>query len=380
MKKVTAMLLCFCLLLSALPRAEAFVLGEPYHAALENLIENPQRRSYVQMMLDHYLRTDSKVKDALKQGQSAVFLFDGCSDNMDHPEYSQISYYRVSAVCIAVRLNRNGEPYIAYFNGDSSTIPDRPLDYTAWYFDDVGEVGPATVCDGTYELYSVHHGGNYEALHMRTSQEDGSISAVYMNEAGYVNARATEINIHTRTGNHVISRGMWSAGCILVGGGDWAEFMELMDAVYYNHYDIFEVGLPVGTITINRQYLAEKMYELYENPDAVDMLLAQSRHDLPETYLYRCKDRSVWQEGKTCKCLKDLELMSLPCSNPTDARSLPVLAMADNDKLVITGQITNTEGRVWYETMVNGQTRYVFSGYVRELDWFETLMYQWFGI
>ena len=259
MKRFFLILLCLLLLCPCLPEAEAYSVGEPFRAQLDGLIRNETRKNYVQMMLDYYMRTDTMVQMALREKGSAVFLFEGCSDNMDHPDLMDISYYRVSAVCIAVRLDEYGEPYIAYFNDCSSTLPDRPLDYGSWHFEDVGDVGPATVCDGTYELYSVLHGGAYEALHVRTDYSDGKISAVYMTPDGYVKTRATEINVHTRTGNHVLEHQMWSAGCMLVGDGVWGQYAELMESTYYAMYSAFEVDRYVGSLTINRQLLTDSL-------------------------------------------------------------------------------------------------------------------------
>jgi hypothetical protein len=121
-------------------------------------------------MLSYHLRENDTVRETLKDGYSAVFFFEGCSDNMDDPELSDLSYYRVSAVCIALKLDDSVKTVITYFNDDCSTLPDRPLEYGAWELEETGEVGPATVCDGTYEIYSVYHGGAYEALHLRTGK------------------------------------------------------------------------------------------------------------------------------------------------------------------------------------------------------------------
>ena len=120
MKRFFLILLCLILLCPCLPEAEAYSVGEPFRAQLDGLIRNETRKNYVQMMLDYYMRTDTMVQMALREKGSAVFLFEGCSDNMDHPDLMDISYYRVSAVCIAIRLDEHGEPYIAYFNDCSS--------------------------------------------------------------------------------------------------------------------------------------------------------------------------------------------------------------------------------------------------------------------
>lgn len=369
MRKILILILCLSLMLPCIPLGEAYTIGQPYHAQLEGLIQNEARRAYVQMMLDHYLRTDTMVQMALEKGKSALFLFEGCSDNMDHPDLSDISYYRVSAVCLAVRLDPTGEPYIAYFNDDSSTLPDRPLDYGAWHFEETGDVGPATVCDGTYELYSVRHGGSYEALHVRTDYSDRKIAAVYMTPDGYVKTRATEINIHTRTGNHILKNQMWSAGCILVGDGDWSQFTELIDSTYYADYDFFVLDRYVGSLTIDRQMLQEKMYDLYQSKDAVDMILSVSRQLHPGTYLTGCVQKENYVEPLKLCVRGRTFLMSLPCSNSTDARSMEVVEVRRGQELEATAVIENTAGRLWYEIVLGGETYYLYSGYAEESGW-----------
>lgn len=382
MKKALSRLVCLGMLIrflfSAVPGAAAFETGEPYLPALSELINNVESCRYVQMMTNYYLRNDAAVREALEEGYSAVFLFEGCSDNMDDPELADLTYYRVSAVCIAVKLDEDGEPYLSYFNGDCSTLPDRPLEYGAWELEDVGEVGPATICDGTYEVYSVRHGGSYEALHVQTGYWDDTLPAVYMTPDGYVTARADQINIHTRTGNHTIQGAMWSAGCILIGGGDFGQFTELIESTYYAIYDSFSIGEKVGTVTINRQCLKEELYSLYEDTDAVDMLLASSRHVLPEEYLKQCGAAVTYAESKRLCASKDLELMTLPCSNSTDARSLPLASVSKWEELEVVGSIYNTAGNLWYEVNWNGERCYFYSGYAEEPGWFTRLVRSFF--
>lgn len=356
------------------PNAAASETAGEFLPVLSELIDNIQYRLYVQMMTSYYLRNDSAVQETLQEGYSAVFLFEGCSDNMDDPELSDLSYYRVSAVCIVVRLDAEGEPYVSYFNANCSTLPDRPLEYGAWTLEEVGEVGPATVCDGTYALYSVRHGGAYEALQVTTGASDNTVPAVYMTPEGYVTARASLINIHTRTGNHTIQGAMWSAGCILIGDGDFGQFTELMESTYYAVYDTFAVGEKVGTLTINRQYLQEELYGLYEDQDAVDMLLANSRHILPEEYLKQCGDAVTYEQSKLLCAIKDADLMTLPCSNSTDARSVPLATIEKWEELEVVGSIKNTAGNLWYVVNWNGVDCYLYSGYAKEPGWFTRLL------
>lgn len=379
MRKFLAIILCFCLMAPLALPAGAVETTEPYLSTLSEVIHNREHCRYVQMMTSYHLRNDPAIQRALEDGYSAVFLFEGCSDNMDDPELRDISYYRVSAVCVAVRLDENGEPYLAYFSGDCSTLPDRPLEYGAWELEDVGEVGPATICDGTYALYTVRHGGAYEAMQVRTSRSDDTIPAVYMNPEGYVRARANQINIHTRTGNHTIQGAMWSAGCILVGDGDFGKFSELMESTYYALYERFSIGNRIGTLTVDRQNLKEEMYELYENEDAVDMLLAVSRHLRPQAYLERCGEAETYAEPLVRWAMENAELMSLPCSNDTDARSVLLDRIPEGTEIEILGSISNTAGNRWYEIEWKGERGYLYSGYAKQPNWYDRLTRWLFG-
>ena len=376
MRKALCRMVCLCLtllcFLSVIP--EGFARGEI--PSLSGYIRSSEKRHFVEAMLSYHLRENTTVRQTLKDGNAAVFFFEGCSDNMDDPELSDISYYRVSAVCIALKLDEAGKPEIIYFNEDCSTLPDRPLEYGAWELEQFGEVGPATVCDGTYELYSVYHGGSYEALHMRTSYEDDTVSAVYMMEEGFVTHPANAINIHTRTGNHVIEKAMWSAGCMLVADGEWMDFANLIVATYYSQYEEFEIDQKVGCVTINRQHLQDKMYELYQNRDAVDTVLVSSRCERPVIYLERCSAHTSFPE-KTVQTTAAVELMSLPCGNSVDARSIPVAKLEKADKIDICGSLINTKGQQWYEVSFFGENCYIPAASVEDVP--KTLLHRIMG-
>ena len=371
MKKCLCLILALLLLLSAVPAASAYEIGQPYHKDLSTWIQNREYREYVEMMLDYHLRHNKMVQDALEGGFAAVFLFDGCSDNLDDPELSDLTYYRVTGVCVVLKLDANGEVKMLYINDNCSTIPDRPLEYGAWRLPEVGEVGPATICDGTYQLYSVRHKGQYEALHVRTDYYDDRVDAVYMTPDGYVDARANEINIHTRTSNHTSSRGMWSAGCPLVGGGKVTEFWKLMYAAYYSTYDSFELGNFVGVLTVDRMPLRRELYTLYEDPDAVDRFLTNSRKIQPETYLRGCTEGETYGKQQRKKVAVDTVVMSLPCSNDTDARSREQMPLMEGMKLNVLGSIRNTQGNRWYQVEFEGQKGYVYETHLKELGLFD---------
>lgn len=361
------------MLLCAAPQARAYEAGDGFDLDLSAWIQDPQSRSYVEMMLDYHIRTNPMVRSALEGGFAAVFLFDGCSDNMNDPILADLTYYRVSAVCLVIRQNTDGELQLVYFNDNCSTLPDKPLAYGSWSLPEAGEVGPATVCDGTYQLYSVYHRGQYEALHVRTEYTDPKVDAVYMIPDGFVPSRATEINVHTRTSNHIAGRGVWSAGCLLVGGGAEWEYRRLIYTVYDAAFDIFEVENFVGSLTIDRQGLRQWMYTLYENPDAVDWIVKESRQIQPETYLRQCVQGEDFLWGKSMGVLRQTDWMSLPCSNATDARSRELAVLEPGRELTAAGTITNTLGNEWYQVELDGKTGYVYAGDLQPWSWMDRL-------
>ena len=363
LRSVLLLVLLAGMLFTQIPAVSAYEPGDPWRPDLRPFLQDPEYREYVEMMVDYHIRTDSDIQNALLGGFAAVFLFDGCSDNMNDPALSDLSYYRVSGVCLAVKLDRNGQPKLVYYNEDASTIPDQPLKYGAWEIPKIGEVGPATVFDGTYQIYSVLHRGEYEALHVRSDFRDGTLDAVYMTpDGGFTKYRASEINVHTRTSNHIASYGMWSAGCPLVGDGSAWDFKRLIHSVYDTTYDTFEVLNFVGTLTIDRQKLRTEMYTLYKNPDAVDTVLQNSKSAQPEMYMQDCSEVTVSQEPEIRYTTRETDLMSLPCSTDEDARTKVLQTISGGTKLTVTGSIRNADNSKWYLVSYEGTEGYLFTG------------------
>ena len=369
-RRILLLVLAMVLLFSATPVASAYEAGEPCRVDLRAFIRDREKREYVEMMVDHHIRTDRDIQNALDGGFSAVFLFDGCSDNMNDPELSDLSYYRVSGVCLVVKQTAAGELKLVYFNEDASTIPDQPLKYGAWSIPEVGDVGPATICDGTYQIYSVLHRGEYEALHVRTDFRDGTLDAVYLTpDGGYTHYRASEINVHTRTSNHIASYGMWSAGCPLVGDGNTWEYSRLIYSTYYTSYDSFDVLNFVGTLTIDRQMLRQELYTLYKNPDAVDAFLVNSREVQPEQYLAACSEVTLLEEPEVRVASTGTKLMSLPCTLEEDARTKALKEIPKGEKLTVVGSIRNADQQKWYTLSYDGVEGYLFTGDTKPESW-----------
>lgn len=370
-QRVLLVFLLAGILFSNLPVASAYQLGDPWRPDLRAFIHDPDHREYVEMMVDYHLRTDPDIRNALEGGFAAVFLFDGCSDNLKDPELSDLSYYRVSGVCLVIKLDAKGEPKLIYFNEDASTIPDQPLKYGAWEIPEVGQVGPATVFDGTYQIYSVQHRGEYEALHVRTDFHDGTLDAVYLTpDGGYTTYRASEINVHTRTSNHIAGYGMWSAGCPLVGDGNAWDFKRLFYSAYYTTYDTYELFNFVGTLTIDRQQLRQEMYTLYKNPDAVDVILGNSRKNQPDAYLETCSEIIVLEAPETRYTTRETYLMNLPCSQEEDARTEVLKVIPKTEKLSVTGSIRNADNNKWYIVSYEGTEGYLYTGDTKPESWY----------
>lgn len=362
-RRILPLFLAVILVISAVPTAFAYEAGEPCTIDLSSFIHDREKREYVEMMVDHHIRTDRDIQNALDGGFSAVFLFDGCSDHMNDPELSNLSYYRVSGICLVVNRNAAGELKLAYFNDDASTIPDQPLKYGAWTIPEVGEVGPATICDGTYQLYSILHRGEYEALHVRSDFRDGTLEAIYLTpDGGHTSYRASEINVHTRTSNHIANYGMWSAGCPLVGDGNVLEYSSLIRSTYYTSYDSFDVMNFVGTLTIDRQMLRQELYTLYKNPDAVDAFLVNSREVQPDRYFEDCSNETVFEEPEVRIASTGTSLMSLPCTQDEDARTIVLKEIPKGEKLTVTGSIRNADQQKWYRLSYDGTEGYLFTG------------------
>ena len=371
LRKLLIIFQLVCLLLPCALPARAYAPGDPASIDLKAFIHNREKREYVETMVDYHIRTNKEIQTALESGFAAVFLFDGCSDNMRDPELSDLSYYRVSGVCLVVKLDATGNPKLIYFNEDASTIPDQPLKYGAWEIPEVGLVGPATVFDGTYQVYAVKHRGEYEALHVRTDYYDGTLDAVYLTpDGGFTAYRASEINVHTRTSNHIAGYGMWSAGCPLVGDGNAWDFQRLFYSAYYTTYDTYELMNFIGTLTIDRQQLRQELYTMYQNPDAVDTFLTNSRAVQPENYLQTCRETVSFEESEIRYTNQETTLMSLPCFREEDARTRMLETLPKNEKLTVIGTVRNAEENKWYIVDYKGTVGYIFTGDTKPESWY----------
>lgn len=75
--------------------------------------------------------------------------------------------------------------------------------------------------------------------------------------------------------------------------------------------------------------------------------------------------------------MRDTKLMTLPCGNETDARSVAVQTLPEGTQLEITSIIHNTRGSEWYAVNFGLETRYVYSGDTEPSTWFSKFVDFW---
>ena len=114
----------------------------------------------------------------------------------------------------------------------------------------------------------------------------------------------------------------------------------------------------------------------YRNPDAVDAMIWESSQMQPQTYFASCGNAECYEKEKNLRAALDTKLMTLPCSNGSDARSLEAGTLAAGEILTAKGSIFNASGNLWYETEAGS---YVYAGHVEELGFFESLWQKLFG-
>jgi hypothetical protein len=66
--------------------------------------------------------------------------------------------------------------------------------------------------------------------------------------------------------------------------------------------------------------------------------------------------------------------MSLPCFFAEDARTEPLMTVAEDVKLSVTGSIRNADGSKWYTVSYKGADAYLFTGDTKPESWFTRLM------
>lgn len=210
------------LLLSVLP---AGVSAETAHYTEKDLggvrctiLSDPEKISYVNRMMKYHILSEKenyRVARNLKNGDSVVFFFEGCSDLVNHPTYGDYGTYRMGAY-VAVVQEVEGRLTVVFESEKCSTLPDNPRN------PDTNEGTPVpTVRDGVYNILSTNHGGSYAALHLQDNF--GKAAAVRCTQTDSYTSTSSAINIHARSqfrnapADGITPTSYSSAGCFIVG-------------------------------------------------------------------------------------------------------------------------------------------------------------------
>lgn len=233
------------------------------------ILSDPEMTSYVNRMMKYHILSEKdnyRVARNLKNGDSVVFFFDGCSDLVNHPTYSDYTKYRLSAYCAVVQ-EVDGKPVVVYESEKCSTIPDNPRNPAT----NEGTPVP-TVRDGVYNIISTNHGGSYAAL--RIQDNSGSVPVVRCTgERSYVST-SSAINIHARSQfsaaptDGITPTSYSSAGCFNVGFAsdgyqDYNAFIKAVLNVSNGRHTKCNTGVDHGVVIVDRTNYRTQLEAIY---------------------------------------------------------------------------------------------------------------------
>lgn len=247
---------------------------------------NDERDNYINKKINEWLK-DEDVKKTLTEGKSVVYFFEGCGNDLDTAK-------RMAALCIVIRLNDEGTPYVAFQNRNSTTIPDdvrntlknqNPL-----------PPGPVPIVrDGKYEIQTkLHYSksiGKYASLNVLCNKQGDVVRFCdnYYSSDEYLEkynkdsdqgantntlSFSSGINIHARSSNDVSPKeATWanSAGCFNVGklneDDKYTEYNNFIlaitgvsNAISTSSYTEWE---KMGYVIIDRELYRENLCEIY---------------------------------------------------------------------------------------------------------------------
>ncbi len=229
----------------------------------EDRISDVSRREYVNAMLAYHLSENGEklLSDALQNGKSAIFFFEGASNNtLRGSIYSNYEKYRFACVCIVVKLV-DGKPEIVFFDDFSSTIPDHPRD--AYSHNEA----IATLVDGVYPVINCNH-YTYAALHV-PAYDWGT--AIRCSQTEYYTDTCYGINIHNRGSNMLYPGSQNSLGCLIVGkcaanSESYNDFMYAVTGIKNAFSSVFdEVSIDCGCVIIDRALYKNELLKIYDS-------------------------------------------------------------------------------------------------------------------
>ena len=367
-KRLLVPLLALCCILSALMplNITSAADGDPFASlTCSSFISNSARREYIDTMMRYYLNSNPAIVTALDNGKSAIFMFEGGSDNYTGSGYStDASNIRNQAVCIVVQ-KKNGSYQITFYNENSSSVPSQPQSTTGG-----ASNGQTTLMDGIYTVYTWNHQSKYGALQINTTK---GYYTPPSNLNGLVNT-ASGINIHTRTTARAESGGSaWSWGCQVIGYGNSSDnafnsFMKTVAGITYNvwnywgSFNTITSGKDAGYYILDRQLALGGLTALY-NSTALANITKASREAYAAataTYLNRC---TYYPSHCDIKTAKETKAMSYPCTSEVDSESTVVATLSADHNITANALFLNSKGEYWYRILCYGDTvGYIYAG------------------
>ena len=394
-RRLLAFLLALALVLTLIPvtlevEAEAAINGVN-NLTCSGFISNNIAQKYIDTMMRYYINTYSSLQSTLNSGLSVVFMFEGGSDNYWNGStyYNGVGDVRNQAVCIVVKLNSSGNPYIAYYCENCSSIPDDPKNC----INGVAYNGATTVKDGIYSFYTWNHIGPYGAFQLNLSEGYYTPSA---NPNGYT-AGASGLNIHTRSTNTCGGAAAgwdWSLGCQVIGSGyytgnEFNEFMKVVAGINYNvwldyynkSFNTISTGYSKGYYVVDRQlgkmdingnqFGSGSLINLY-NQTALNNITsfstnARNNAGFSMDYKDQCERYPSYCTLNVTGA--NTEVRGAPCSAGTDPASTLIETLQPGKQVTAVGIYKNHYGNYWYEVLTSsGGLGYIYSGNVSYVD------------
>ncbi len=272
-KQWLSAMLTACLLFAAVPingsAASEHYREQDLSGVRCTILSDPTRSSYVNRMMKYHILSDfenHRVERNLKNGDSVVFFFDGCSDNVEHDVYSNYTKYRLSAYCAVVQ-EVNGKPKVVFESENCSTIPDNPRNPAT----NEGTPVP-TVRDGIYNIISTNHGGSYAAL--RIQDNSGSVPVVRGTQTEHYISTSSAINIHARsqfnnaptdgiTPTSYSSAGCFNVGLVSDGCKEYNAFIKTVLGVSNGRNTKCTTGIDHGLVIVDRTNYRQELEAIY---------------------------------------------------------------------------------------------------------------------
>ena len=286
-KKALSLVLVFGIMITAVATTgiglmKASAISVP---SCSSFISNSEHRQYIDLMMNYYINSNSSLQNALNNGKSVIFMFEGGSDNYPSTAYSTSSSNQRKQAVVIVIQKKSGSIQIAFYDEYCSSVPAQPEDT-----DGTAGNRQTILIDGIYGLETCNHtngsGYSYGALHVKTSQ---GLYTPPSNKDGIMNT-AYGINVHTRSSyNNGSYDSAWSWGCQVIGGANdssntFNTFMKTVTGISYNVWlswsnkslNTITAYQDVGYYVVDR-YLAQDGLKSLYNQTAINKITAYSR-------------------------------------------------------------------------------------------------------